>query len=411
VPFRTSSRNPPVETTPLPPRTPTKAAKLLGVPPGRARVESPLVAQHDGVFDRDSNDDDIDEPTRPRDPYGWEQQYTDTASVASSDTLTNRAREEDLDPNPPKSKSFWGSSKNKAKELLESLSPRRTSTELPSHVSMASSFSTPAYKYEDESLTNLIHSIGSNQPNHPIRDPPSPPTRSAPLPPARRRKSKRKPGKSKFNNVMSPITETSRGDTSAHGKVAQDTLRDAVSSDTPTDESAEKEKMMVHGKPMELSRAQAKLPVRSPLQTLEADCLTAAELAHIETVKEGHEQMKTEGNLPLRSSHQALVEADLLTAAEAAHMETVKEGHEQMKKDFAALTCRDCERGLIRKDGDAVSISISIGLDEDPTVHTAVAMTYCRVLPGEVKLVDIPARKVCSKSTRMLRTLLQRSPC
>lgn len=62
-------------------------------------------------------------------------------------------------------------------------------------------------------------------------------------------------------------------------------------------------------------------------------------------------------------------------------------------------TCRALEAFKLKEDVDSVSIRSSIDLDEEPTVHEARMVTFTRILPGQVKLVDIPPRKKAPTST------------
>jgi hypothetical protein len=384
-PFRSSSKlplPPPIETSPLPPVTPTKAAKLLGIAANRGtanrgeRIGSPLAAQHDGAVDHDTI---VRETARPRDKYGWEERFEARDASVSSETLTSRTEETGTEPNPQakatdvvipkhseavqcKPKGFWSSSKTTAKKMLEdSLPLREPITPIPSHISVASSFNAPAYMQNDGLYTNAISRIGSSQPSPPIQNAPPDRFRALPPLPSQRRKSKRKNGKDKdkFVDMMAPITESSRDDTGAYRSISENVQPGAVSEDTPTDESAEKEMTMIHGKPAELSKAYPSLPDRSLFRKLEQIRLDAAEVV--------------------------------------AHMDKVKEDHENGKRKFMRLACDNCgsKIGRKRNDDDEVSISSSIDLDEEPTVHYAAPMPVRRVKLGEVKVVQIPARRVC----------------
>ena len=373
-PTRTSSKlppPPPIDVSPLPPVTPTKAAKLLGIKvappirPGRTTAGSPLAAQHDGVNEHDTIA--REPPARAHDQYGWEEQFEAADKAALKDSLATKTLDTDTEPAhkiseyyQPKSKGFWSTT---AKKMLDTPLIRKPNTPIPSHVTTATSFTSPAYMYADGPYANAVPRIGSSQPNSPGQN--TSPDLLRPLPPLPppRRKSKRKNGrdKDKFVDMMAPITESSRDDMgAAYRSVSENVQPGAVSEDTPTDESSEKEKekIMVHGKPAELSKA----PVRSPLQALEADCLDAAEVAH---------------------------------------MQKVKEDHEEMKREFASMSCSNCGTDVGRNDDDEVSISSSIDLDEEPTLHVATPMTVRRVLPGEIKIVKILARRVCLEFTAL----------
>jgi hypothetical protein len=94
----------------------------------------------------------------------------------------------------------------------------------------------------------------------------------------------------------------------------------------------------------------------------------------------------------------------------------MKESHEQFKKSFSAMylhgtgkeeekvaddpvcACPDHGRHPVGEDADEddedlISLRSSIDLDEEPTVHVAKIVTFTRITPGMMKLVDIPPRK------------------
>jgi len=316
------------------------------------------------VYDGDY-DTVIQEPCRPRTSHGAEQQYPATESRASGETLTSRFREEGIDTDPPKSKTkgFWSNSKKAARTMLEPLRIRRSSTALSPRLSIAPFQPDMS---EKDMWTNHVYSLSPSAPVTSQDPPPSRP-RDAPEPSSHGRARSHMRGKDKYVDMMAPIDD-----------VDEEAEQDVVSEDTPTDDSAEKEKERIHGEPVELSRATSaapvepskakpaapvepgkplpKVPVQSPLQTLEGRCLDATEIAHIEAIKKSHEEMK---------------------------------------KEFTEKTGCECGHNIGDSDDDnddLVSIASSIDIEEYPTVHTAISVR--RVLPGEVKLVDIPARKV-----------------
>jgi hypothetical protein len=78
----------------------------------------------------------------------------------------------------------------------------------------------------------------------------------------------------------------------------------------------------------------------------------------------------------------------------------MKASHEKMKKDLQTkhgVPSGQCNHAHgfddDDSDDDLVSIRSSIDLDEEPMVHVATAMTFTRITPGMVKLVDIPPRR------------------
>jgi hypothetical protein len=126
--------------------------------------------------------------------------------------------------------------------------------------------------------------------------------------------------------------------------------------------------------------------LRGPLQTVE-DRLLAETERELEAIKAHLDEQEA-----------TRLDMDAKVAA-------MKVSHEKMKKEFTAATrgfdvhdesihsheCDDSDDS--DEDNDLVSICSSIDLDEEPTVHVAKAMTFTRVTPGMVKLVDIPPRK------------------
>jgi hypothetical protein len=75
----------------------------------------------------------------------------------------------------------------------------------------------------------------------------------------------------------------------------------------------------------------------------------------------------------------------------------MKADHEKFKKDFEPYLARAEGREVV-EDDETVSIRSSINLGEEPTLHVATAMTFMRITPGMVKLVDIPPRKNKNKN-------------
>ncbi|KAH7400658.1 hypothetical protein DE146DRAFT_612316 [Phaeosphaeria sp. MPI-PUGE-AT-0046c] len=71
----------------------------------------------------------------------------------------------------------------------------------------------------------------------------------------------------------------------------------------------------------------------------------------------------------------------------------LKASHEQMKEDFKPYANKAKKASENAGKEDSVSIRSSIDLDEEPTLHIARAMPMMRITPGMVRLVDIPARK------------------
>jgi hypothetical protein len=143
------------------------------------------------------------------------------------------------------------------------------------------------------------------------------------------------------------------------------------------------------GKEVDLNKVKWQQPavvhLRGPLQTVEDRLLDAAE-------------QELAANKALLNNNDA---TRLIMDTEVAAM---KASHEKMKKDFEAAKhgvrseepgCSCCHEAHDDEDDDddLVSISSSVDLDEEPTVHVAKVMTFMRITPGMVKLVDIPPHR------------------
>jgi hypothetical protein len=225
--------------------------------------------------------------------------------------VKSKFKEEDIDPDTPKSKSLWGSGKMKAKKLSDSLLSFTSIPQRPtSRYSVAS-----VSQFDVVSLeTDCIHRIGDyyTQPHQPQR-----PLLLDPAPPPRR---PRKKGRSKSLDRMTPITEASYDELGpAHHDSGDSTELEVISEyeqdyhnpyDTPTlprsrteslftrphnfyelndevpaftNEVAEDAKSTVHLRtPVDLNRGKwqqsAVFHMRSPLQNVKDRLLDAAEL-------------------------------------------------------------------------------------------------------------------------------------
>ncbi|KAH6616488.1 hypothetical protein C7974DRAFT_442220 [Boeremia exigua] len=118
---------------------------------------------------------------------------------------------------------------------------------------------------------------------------------------------------------------------------------------------------------------------RGPLQTVENAYLDATQDA-----------MRLEAHKKL----QARVDAEKPRID--SEVEELRRKHENMKPEFHACKAGGCQHEKVPSDGDdddLVSLRSSIDLNEEPTVHTATLMTITRITPGMVKLVDILPRK------------------
>lgn len=150
-------------------------------------------------------------------------------------------------------------------------------------------------------------------------------------------------------------------------------------------ESEEEEHAVHPGNEIGLETVQYEQPkvihLRGPLQTVEDRLLDAAEaeLAISKTRQDTNDA--------------ARLVVDTRTSA-------LRASHETMKAKFTA-TLQDVLPGDSLSDlesesedgADLISIGSSIDLEEEPTVQVAKVMTFRRITPGTVRLVDIPPKK------------------
>ncbi|KAF2033687.1 hypothetical protein EK21DRAFT_108817 [Setomelanomma holmii] len=215
---------PPQPTTPLPPATPTKAAKLLGVTPDVDLPGNPRPVQHDGPADG-FND------LRPWIKQGWPQQHSPpnlprsaSSSTFASSSRESKFREEDVDVDlttPKDSNGFWNSSKKATRKMSGYFSLNRPVLHQPEPASDSARLEFESSPPHSRGLyTDNVYSIGQGLddshyvvPPRPSRAPAMPlapvvpphPNRAAPSRPPRRRKARgpRPP------NVPTTITEAS----------------------------------------------------------------------------------------------------------------------------------------------------------------------------------------------------------
>ena len=147
-------------------------------------------------------------------------------------------------------------------------------------------------------------------------------------------------------------------------------------------------KVKVNTKRVHWQQATA-LPLRSPLQSAEDTWLDA-----------------TEEEMQLETHKKILDRVDAERKAMNDKVVEMKSKHEQFKLNFAKYSTEYKPAGSISakpqsvpdeesedEDADLVSLRSSIDLDEEPTVHEAKLMTFTRIAPGMVKLVNIPPRR------------------
>ncbi|KAJ4378145.1 hypothetical protein N0V83_000978 [Neocucurbitaria cava] len=402
-------------TSPLPPSTPSKAAQFLGIDQEPPTFGSPRErhGQYDGV--------QHGVPVRP----ALHKQSSMPLLTKFKEATTGRQtkfKEEDVESDSPRSKKFWASGNKKAMKMLDLL---------PSLGSSSKRANSDEHVAPSPSLarTNIGYSSETD-----LHAPQPMPPRAPGSIPARRM---RKKGPKSLDR-MAPITESSHDELGAvyrnsehvaeldviseyedhnlsyNAAVASryqtesmltPTIRYELEDDelSSTDDIIEDEALtwdeqaMLHGTPINMSRKKLQQAAgvlnRGPLQTIEGRLLDEAE-KDIEARKATLDRLDAE---------------KLKVDKEVA---SLKESHEKMQEDFQAIKQRavvhkgcDCahehhdhETEESEDDEDLVSLRSSIDLDEEPTVHIATPMTFTRITPGMVKLVDIPPRKNKAKA-------------
>ena len=139
-------------------------------------------------------------------------------------------------------------------------------------------------------------------------------------------------------------------------------------------ESPEQDMFAVHGTPIALSKAK-------PLPAIQGQELTPLEVE-------------------LERLRQQCDDHDAIRKAMDAQVAGMYLEHQAFKKEWEPFAASVRGEAVVEEveeedeeDNDLISISSSIDLDEEPTVHVAKAMTITRVTPGMVKLIDIPPRR------------------
>jgi hypothetical protein len=190
-----SSHDPPLSLhqSPLPQVTPVKAAQLLGVDSGAHRARSGSVGRqlpHDGSSDNQGVRRRLMKQISLPMLTGFKE-------IKSRPT---KFREEDVEPDPPKSKSFWGSSNKKPAKLLGLLPSFGTSSKRVAKTERVAAGSLARYSENDTNTTR------SSEPDLHAR-PHLLPAAVRPLPEAPQRRMRKKGPKTL--DLMAPITETS----------------------------------------------------------------------------------------------------------------------------------------------------------------------------------------------------------
>lgn len=415
-------------TSPIPPTTPAKAVQFLGLKADAIKTGSSQLGrgQNNGVSE--------DPLVRPRlKKQSSMPLLTKIKDIAARET---KFKEEGVAPDPPKSKKFWDTSNMKAKRLLDLLpligvGPKRASDD-----PLAASSSSLTYS---EGNTEHVYRSDGGQYSHP--DLPLTARRPGPS----RRTRKKVP---KSLDRMSIITEASHDEP---GVVYRDsehddeleviseyehpafpprsasllprshteyTLTSGVDYElddddlSPTDYVDEEEEAEEETTQVDLSQLKwqhpTTVPSRGPLQMVENRLLdvTEEDMRRLEATMKQHDV----ADLDDPEGHVArLQDAVNKNDATKLHVDAavadLRASHEKMKSELEASKQRaiafdqpdhvcDAEHSDDDdEDDDLVSLRSSIDLEEEPTVHVAKEMTFTRITPGMVKLVDIPPRK------------------
>ncbi|XPS73541.1 hypothetical protein M3J09_005686 [Ascochyta lentis] len=385
-----NSPHTPVVTSPLPVTTPSKAAQFFGLESKPKVIESP----RRGYFHDDAITGDDD-------------------ALAGAERQT-RFKEEDVEPDLPKSTKAGKANTNKGLRMLipDFASPRRAP------IQQATAATTRFDLNENDDDVGYSSGGRLQEPRYRI------PAAPRPVPAAPKRRVSKNP---KPLQRMSPITEASfeelrpayrqNEDTTELGVISEYEYDDTPYSGPVLPRSQNESELTPHGAfkldEDDLSPTDAfyvedvtdeedctvhpgtkvkrvhwqrpfELYTRSPLQSIEDDFLDATE-----------EEMRLEA----RRMTLARVEAE--KQAMDAEIAALKHEHKRMKHEFGGNESGDRESVQPKsepnecsdeEDRDPVSLRSSIDLDEEPTVHEAEVMTFTRILPGMVKLVDIPPR-------------------
>lgn len=407
----------PLVTSPLPVSTPSKAAKFFGLEAKSSVAKSPrrLESTDDAASDNEA-------PVRQK----LKQQHSLSLLTKFKSSIDHQTKfkGEDVQPDEPPKASKASAAKGLKMLIPEFAGPRRSPVEQTQ--AAATRFNLDDQE-EDVAYTNDSHQDVR------FRIPAAPrPVRAG----SKSKAMRRKPLTSKDFPRMSPIIEASSESLRPAYREGEEVTELGVISEyeyedhphgtpmppraqtgavfpthdkfeldeadlSPTDEYYDEEatdeeedvvhpgtKVKVNAKRVHWQKATA-LPLRSPLQTAEDIWLDATE-----------EEMEVE------AERKILDRVDAERQAMDDKIAEMKRKHEQFKLEFAKYSTEYNPAGSIKTMSepvpdeesdieveDLVSLRSSIDLEEEPTVHEAKLMTFTRVTPGMVKLVDIPPRK------------------
>lgn len=391
-----------VVTSPLPVSTPSKAAKFFGLETKPSVAESPRHVQ----YQNDAASDD-EAPVRP----ALKKQFSLpllTRFKIGADRQT-KFKEEGIELDEPLKISKPSANKGLRMLIPEFAGPRRSPIEQTK---------TAITRFDIDEDEDVGYSSDSHQEAR-FRIP------AAPRPARTSSKGKAIRGKARKDFPrMSPITEASieslrpayrEGESVTElGVISEYEYEDASHSDpvlprshtettlppygkfeldaadlSPTDElydrdATDEDEDVVHpGTKVNVKRVHwqkaTAVHLRSPLQTAEDAWLDA-----------------TEEEMQLEARKMTIARIETEKKAMDVEIADLRRKHELFKLDFANGSM-NAEHKLDddsdEDNADQVSLCSSIDLDEEPTVHEAKVMTFTRITPGIVKLVNIPPRK------------------
>lgn len=402
-----SSHGSPHPLSPLPPDTPVKALEMLGFDCDRPRVRSRSLGS------QDSSDDELYElQGRP----AVEPQLSISSLAIPKDLMETdtKPKEQNIGTNPNKTKAFWDTSTQKVQRMLGLRSTKASSTRHEADLERSRvEPPTPHLREESEVHHNSSSDIQAGIPLRP----------SAPQPITETPRLRRRKKVPKSIDRMPPITEASHDELrnsyndyehnpqleliSEYENEASYTGRptrvpslqipnaryelneeDHSPSDVDSrDKSHSRRTELVRGSAdnVDFKRLHYQPPaavyLRSPLQVMEDRLLDV-----------------TEANLAALRIKQDLNDAS--RSQLDGEVSCLGKSHRVMKAKFEAVRSdlcpseksddNDSENG---DEEDTASICSSIDLDEKPVICEAKVMTFTRVTPGMIKLVDIPPRR------------------
>jgi hypothetical protein len=398
-------------TSPLPVSTPSKAAKFFGLEAKSSVAESPRRLQH-----QDDAASDDGAPVRPALKKQYSRPLLTRFKIGAD--RQSKFKEEDVEPDERPETSKPSATKGLRMLIPEFAGPKRSPIEQTK--AAATRFDLDE---EDEDVGYASDS------HHEVRF--RIPAASRPVRTSSKSKAmRRKPLSIKDFPRMSPITEASFESLRPAYREAEDVTELGVISEyeyenpphsvpmlprsqtetilppqdkyeldeadlSPTDEyyeedATDEEEGVVHpGTKVNLKRVHwqqaTAVHFRSPLQI--------AEDAWLDEMEE---------DMPLEARRVMMRRVEAEKQAIDNDISELRRKHELFKLEFASSCTAKTTHAEPEPipdemneedDADLVSLCSSIDLDEEPTVHEAKLMTFTRITPGMVKLVDIPPRK------------------